>query len=84
MWNCIPALTTLPWHGKPPNTPIGPVSWEIGTEYYPLIADNLNFGIRANLYDNKHLYLESWDYTNIRVETLINWRVASFVDQSFL
>ena len=37
----------------------------------------------ANIYDNKHLYLESWDYTNIRVETLVNWRVASFVVSPF-
>jgi tetratricopeptide (TPR) repeat protein len=36
------------------------------TEYYPLIRDDINLGLRLNIFTNKHLYLESWDFADLK------------------
>ncbi len=46
------------------------------TEYFPIIRENLNAGLRLQVYNNKHLYLESWDYLNLQGEALLNWRLG--------
>ncbi|MCX5889468.1 MAG: tetratricopeptide repeat protein [Deltaproteobacteria bacterium] len=53
------------------------------TEYYPLIRDDFNLGLRFNGSDSGHLYLQSWDFLNLKGEAFINWRLGPFVFKPF-
>jgi len=51
------------------------------TEYYPIIRPNFNLGFRLNVYNNSHLYLESWNFANGRAEALMNWQLGPILLQ---
>jgi tetratricopeptide (TPR) repeat protein len=53
------------------------------TEFYPLIRDGFNLGLRLNGFDNKHLYLESWDYQNFKVDAFMNWGLGPLIFKPF-
>ncbi len=53
------------------------------TEFYPLIGDDFNLGLRFNGSDSGHLNLQSWDFLNLKGEAFINWGLGPFIFKPF-
>lgn len=53
------------------------------TEYYPVLRNKFNLGFRLDGYYNKHLYLESWDFLNLRGEAFLNWQAGPILVKPF-
>jgi tetratricopeptide (TPR) repeat protein len=46
------------------------------TEYYPVVRNKFNVGLRLDGFYHHHLYLESWNFFDFRAQVLLNWQVG--------